>query len=57
MAGADLTPYGAAGQPFNEIVVDAAGRVWADMPGSMPWEERKPGTVSVVPDSQEIPAS
>jgi sugar lactone lactonase YvrE len=46
--GTDLSPYGAAGQPFNEIVVDAHGRAWVDMPGSMPWEERKPGTVTVV---------
>src|SRR3954467_7006689 len=46
--GADLAPYGASGQPFNEIVVDAAGRVWVDMPGSMPSEERKPGIVAVV---------
>jgi sugar lactone lactonase YvrE len=46
--GAELTPYGAAGQPFNEIVVDAAGRAWVDMPGSMPWEERRPGVVGVV---------
>src|SRR5262249_54021980 len=43
-----LAPYGAPGQPFNEVVVDAAGRVWVDMPGSMPWEERKPGIVAVV---------
>ncbi len=42
MAGPDLVPYGAAGQPFNEIVVDAVGRVWVDMPGSMPREERLP---------------
>jgi sugar lactone lactonase YvrE len=48
VAGPDLEPYGATGQPFNEIVVDAAGRAWVDMPGSMPWEERKPGTVTVV---------
>src|SRR5256885_786358 len=48
VAGADLAPYGASGQPFNEIVVDAAGRAWVDMPGSMPWEERKPGIVAVV---------
>jgi sugar lactone lactonase YvrE len=41
-------PYGAGGQPFNEIVVDAAGRAWVDMPGSAPWEERKPGIVAVV---------
>jgi sugar lactone lactonase YvrE len=46
--GAELMPYGAAGQPFNEIVVDAAGRAWVDMPGSMPWEERRPGVVGVV---------
>lgn len=48
MAGPELEPYGASGQPFNEIVVDAAGRAWVDRPGSMPWEERKPGIVSVV---------
>jgi len=46
--GPDLSPYGATGQAFNEIVVDAVGRVWVDMPGSMPWEEPKPGTVTVV---------
>lgn len=48
VVGPDLAPYGASGQPFNEIVVDAAGRVWVDMPGSMPWEEPKPGMVAVV---------
>jgi sugar lactone lactonase YvrE len=48
VVGQDLLPYGGTGQPFNEIVVDAAGRAWVDMPGSMPWEEPKPGTVSVV---------
>jgi sugar lactone lactonase YvrE len=48
VAGPELLPYGATGQVFNEVVVDAAGRVWVDMPGSMPWEERKPGIVSVV---------
>jgi sugar lactone lactonase YvrE len=48
VAGPDLEPYGASGQPFNEIIVDAAGRAWVDMPGSMPWEEPKPGIVSVV---------
>ena len=46
--GPTQTPYGAPGQPFNEIVVDAAGRAWVDMPGSAPWEERKPGIVAVV---------
>src|SRR5262245_16976831 len=48
VAGPDLEPYGAAGQPFNEIVVDALGRAWVDMPGSMPWEESEPGIVAVV---------
>jgi sugar lactone lactonase YvrE len=48
VAGPDLAPYGAAGQPFNEIVVDASGNCWVDMPGSMPWEEPKPGIVAVV---------
>jgi sugar lactone lactonase YvrE len=48
VAGADLNPYGTNRQAFNEIVVDAVGRVWVDMPGSVPWEERKPGIVSVV---------
>ena len=48
VTGPDLAPYGATGQPFNEIVVDVAGRAWVDMPGSMPWEEPKPGIVSVV---------
>src|SRR3954468_13475375 len=35
LAGPDLDPYGAIGQPFNEIVVDAADRAWVDMPGAM----------------------
>jgi sugar lactone lactonase YvrE len=48
VAGPHLAPYGASGQRFNEIVVDASGRAWVDMPGSMPWEERKPGVVAVV---------
>jgi sugar lactone lactonase YvrE len=48
MIGPDQVPYGAAGQPFNEIVVDRAGRAWVDMPGAAPWEERKPGIVAVV---------
>ena len=46
--GADLAPYGATGQPFNEIVVDRAGRVWVNMPGAPPGEEPKPGSVAVV---------
>lgn len=48
VVGSALEEYGATGQPFNEIVVDSAGRAWVDMPGSMPWEERKPGIVAVV---------
>jgi sugar lactone lactonase YvrE len=48
VAGRDLASYGAEGHPFNEIVVDAAGNCWVDMPGSMPWEESKPGIVAVV---------
>ena len=48
VAGADLAPYGAQGQAFNEIVVDGAGRVWVDMPGAMPWEEPRPGVLGVV---------
>lgn len=47
-AGPQLEPYGAADRPFNEIVVDAAGRAWVDMPGAMPWEPRRPGVVAVV---------
>ncbi|MHB1139995.1 MAG: SMP-30/gluconolactonase/LRE family protein, partial [Microthrixaceae bacterium] len=53
VVGADLAPYGAAGRPFNEIVVDAVGRVWVDMPGAMPWEEPTAGRVEVVlPDGR-----
>jgi len=48
MTGPRLEPYGPPGQAFNEIVVDAAGRVWVDRPGSMPWEQRKPGIVAVL---------
>lgn len=48
VVGPDLQPYGAPGQPFNEIVIDATGRAWVDMPGSMPWEARKPGIVTLV---------
>jgi sugar lactone lactonase YvrE len=46
--GLDLEPYGAQGRPWNEIVVDPAGHVYVDMPGSMPWEESRPGVVAVV---------
>lgn len=48
VVGTELAAYGPAGVPFNEIVVDSVGRCWVDMPGSMPWEESKPGVVSVV---------
>lgn len=48
LAGPDLAPYGAAGQPLNEIVVDRWGRAWVDMPGSRPGEEPTPGFVAVV---------
>jgi sugar lactone lactonase YvrE len=48
VAGPDLAPYGPTGEAFNEIVVDAAGNCWVDMPGSMPWEEPQPGIVAVV---------
>jgi sugar lactone lactonase YvrE len=55
--GADLAPYGAPGQPWNEIVVDPAGRAYVDVPGSMPWEEPVAGIAGVVlPDgsSREV---
>jgi len=48
VVGADLVPYGAAGQPFNEIVVDSHARAWVDMPGAPPGAPPAPGTVSVV---------
>src|SRR5262249_16171836 len=57
--GQEQAPYGAMGQPFNEIVVDAASRAWVDMPGAAPWEDPKPGIVAVVlPDgtSHEVAA-
>ena len=46
--GEGQAPYGAVGQPFNEIVVDAAGRAWVDMPGAAPGEDPRPGIVAVV---------
>ena len=46
--GREQAPYGAVGQPFNEIVVDPAGRAWVDMPGAAPREDPKPGIVAVV---------
>ncbi len=48
VVGNELAPYGAAGQPFNEIVVDRAGRAWVNMPGAPPGQESKPGFVTVV---------
>jgi sugar lactone lactonase YvrE len=48
VVGPALMPYGAVGQPFNEIVVDGADRAWVDMPGAAPWEESKPGIAAVV---------
>ena len=58
VVGTELAPYGATGRPFNEIVVDAVGRVWVDMPGGMPWEEPQPGVVSVVfPDGSSRDAA
>jgi sugar lactone lactonase YvrE len=48
VVGPDMSPYSATGRPFNEIVADGAGRAWVNMPGSMPWEEPTPGTVTVV---------
>jgi sugar lactone lactonase YvrE len=48
VTGQEQAPYGAMGQPFNEIVVDAAGRAWINVPGAAPWEDRKPGILAVV---------
>jgi len=48
VAGEQQAAYGAMGQPFNEIVVDALDRAWVDMPGAAPGEDPKPGIVSVV---------
>lgn len=47
-AGKDLELYGAGGRPWNEIAVDPAGRVYVNVPGSMPWEDPVPGTAAVV---------
>ena len=46
--GLDLKLHGAGDQPWNEIVVDPAGRAYINMPGSMPHEESRPGVVGVV---------
>lgn len=48
VAGVDLAPYGGSGRPWNEIVVDPAGRVYVNMPGSMPGEEPRPGIAAVI---------
>jgi sugar lactone lactonase YvrE len=48
VVGTELAPYGATGQPFNEIVVDRAGRAWVNMPGAPPGQESRPGVVTVV---------
>jgi sugar lactone lactonase YvrE len=48
VAGPDLAPYGAGDRAWNEIVVDPHGRVYVDMPGSMPGEDPRPGLVAVV---------
>ena len=46
VAGPDLSLHGAAGQPFNEIVVDRHGNCWVDMPGSMNGFESRVGTLA-----------
>ena len=48
VVGAQLAPYGGTGRPWNEIVVDPAGRVFVNMPGSMPGEEPRPGIAAVI---------
>ena len=48
VVGPEQAPYGAPGQPFNEIVVDGSGRAWVDMPGAPPGADPKPGIVAVV---------
>jgi sugar lactone lactonase YvrE len=44
----DLRAYGGNDRGWNEIVVDPHGRAYVDMPGSMPWEESRPGVVGLV---------
>jgi sugar lactone lactonase YvrE len=46
--GPELRLYGAGDRPWNEIVVDPAGRAYVNMPGSMPHEESRPGVVGIV---------
>ena len=56
LVGPDLAAYGGAGRPWNEIVVDPAGRVYVNMPGSMPGEEPRPGLAAVVTGRRRRPA-
>ena len=44
----DMETYGVGGRAWNEIVVDAAGRAYVNMPGAMPHEQPRPGVVGVV---------
>jgi sugar lactone lactonase YvrE len=53
VVGPDLASYGGTGRPWNEIVVDPAGRVFVNMPGSMPGEEPRPGIAAVVTSDGE----
>jgi sugar lactone lactonase YvrE len=46
--GPELEPYGASGRPWNELVVDPAGRAFVNMPGSMPNEASRPGVLGLV---------
>jgi sugar lactone lactonase YvrE len=48
MAASDLSTYDGGGHAWNEIVVDPSGRAYVNMPGSMPWEESRPGVVGLV---------
>lgn len=42
----DLTPYGATGQPCNEIVVDRSGRAWVNMRVGLRARSRDPASSS-----------
>jgi len=48
VVGPGLMSYGGIGRPWNEIVVDPVGRVYVNMPGSIPGEEPRPGIAAVV---------
>ncbi|WP_139978029.1 SMP-30/gluconolactonase/LRE family protein [Nocardioides litoris] len=53
-AGAEQEPLGACGRGWNEVVVHPSGRVYVDVPGSMPWEDPLPGLLAVVePDGTD----